>query len=394
MAPPVRMSGEVCLPGLQGFPVQVTGWSGYQNRSEITMTNDIELQFSPAEVPVYYNNNIGYLFFNGQNSFYLGGTQYYVQAVRFARPKQEGISNMSTAPFAELSIWGRPNQNAQPKADLGVLIIPVFERGSESKAGEALYNVLTSQAVKFSNIVPIGVDANVVRYMTCCETDDGKSRKIDVAYWTTGASMNQDMVRKIVMNQPNRNENGFYEAISPWGIPNIIGVRFLTLYQETTAGKENREYKDERGNLRSYQVAPLSVTSPEFKNGFRYILNFEPKAKSSMELNAYKCIPIDRQRDIKHGKLLVDPATGRRFDEEVNAAAAEDDTDTGDGGSTGKLWIMIATGIGVLIGISGLAAILVVISQWLFTRKAADLPPTPEGVAQLASALGAQAGTV
>ncbi len=380
MALPVRMSGEVCLPGLQGFPVQVTGWSGYTNRSEIVMPNDIELQFSPAEVPVYYNNNIGYLYFNGQNSFYLGGTQYYVQAVRFARPKQEGIADRSNAPFAELSIWGVPNQNNQPKADLGVLVLPVFQQAAEDKAGEALYGVLTREPVKFSKIIPIGQGANVVRYTTCCETDDRKSRKIDVAYWTKGVAMNQEMAKKF----PN-------EQISPWGVPNIIGVRFLTIYQETTAGKESREYNDIRGNLRPYQVAPLGVTSPEFKNGFRLVLNFEPKAKSSMELNAYKCIPINRQRDIKHGKLLLDPATGRRFDEEVAQAESEETVDQGEGGNMGKLWMWIAVALGVLLGLSGLAAILVVISQFLFTRKAADLPPISPAALSHAASVGAPA---
>ena len=49
--------------------------------------------------------------------------------------------------------------------------------------------------------------------------------------------------------------------------------------------------------------------------------------------------------------------------------------------------------IGIILGISVLAGLLIVIGQMLFTRKSAGLPPTPEGIQRLAESLGPQAGT-
>ena len=39
---------DTCLPGLQGFPVQITGWSGIQaqDKVDLVIPNDIHIQFS------------------------------------------------------------------------------------------------------------------------------------------------------------------------------------------------------------------------------------------------------------------------------------------------------------------------------------------------------------
>jgi hypothetical protein len=105
----------------------------------------------------------------------------------------------------------------------------------------------------------------------------------------------------------------------------------------------------------------------------------------------YKCIRIDRSRDIKNNELIIDPATGRRFDEELDDANKLDSERSE--GSAGILWLRVCMILGIILGISVLAGLLVIISQIMFTRKSAGLPPTPEGITQLAESLGPQAGT-
>jgi hypothetical protein len=374
--------GEVCLPGLQGFPVQVTGWSGFLDKVTIVAPNDIQLQFSPTEVPTSYNVYLGAININMTNTFFMDGTQYAVHAIRLAKPKQEGISNISTPPIAEFCIWGMPNANSQPKASLAVLVIPVYIKGESSDAGEAIYQLYKGSATRLIDTIPQGRGVDVVRYSTCVENSQGKTTTITVAYWAYGV--------KITQAQANR----FLPTLSPWGIPDILGYDLVTIYEQHEKTKEGRVYNKIRSLQRPYQSAiALGVTTIEFKNSFRLIQDFGQHQESAKEISKYKCIRIDRSRDIKNNELLIDPATGRRFDEELKEASELDSEKIEAVVGAGTIWIRICIFLGIILGISVLAGLLVVIAQMLFTRKSAGLPPTPEGIAQLAESLGPQAGT-
>ena len=312
----------------------------------------------------------------------MDGTQYTVRAIRLAKPKQEGISNISTDPIAELCIWGMPNANSQPKATVAVLVIPIYIKGESSDPGEAIYELYRKSSIRLVDTVPQGRGTDVVRYSTCVENSQGKTTTITVAYWAYGAAMTQA--------QANR----FLPTLSPWGVPDILGYDLVTIYEQHEKTREKREYNKIRDLQRPYQASiVLGVTTIEFKNSFRLIQDFVQHQESAKETSKYKCIRIDRSRDIKNNELLIDPATGRRLDEELKEASELDSEKIEAVVGAGTMWLRICMILGIMLGIAVLAGLLVVIAQMLFTRKSAGLPPTPEGIIRLAESLGPQAGT-
>jgi hypothetical protein len=256
-------------------------------------------------------------------------------------------------------------------------------KGDSSDAGEAIYDLYRESNIRLVDTVPQGRGTDVVRYSTCVENSQGKTTTITVAYWAYGAAMTQA--------QANR----FLPTISPWGVPDILGYDLVTIYEQHEKTREGRVYNKIRDLQRPYQTAiALGVTTIEFKNSFRLIQDFGQHQESAKETSKYKCIRIDRSRDIKDNELLIDPATGRRFDEELKEASDIDSEqmDTGVVGA-GTIWLRICIFLGMILGISVLAGALLIIAQMFFTRKSAGLPPTPEGITQLAESLGPQAGT-
>lgn len=376
--------GEICLSGLTGYPVQVTGWSGLLEKSELVVPNDIQLQFAPTKIPMKLDTKTGLFSVQGEHTFFMGGNQYTVRAVRIAQAKQEGLADFSGAPVAEFSIWGllRGGSAPAPSAPaLAQLCIPIRQKPEATSYGEALHAVLSGEAKTLGSLVPQGSRTDIVRYNTCVENDQGKTTTIAVAYWTSGIGMPQNMLSKL----PN--------PLSSWGVPNLQGAKLLTSFTIQLKSKDNRRYDEQDGFLKPYQSSvALGVATPEFKNGFRLIQDFTQDAQTEQSTSAYKCIPIRRDRDIKDGKLMVDPATGRRLDEEVKQAEAEQGG-TPKGGKPGAILNTVATVIGTLLGLALLALLIYFLSQALYTRKSAELPPTPEGVAKLAAVLKNAAGT-
>jgi hypothetical protein len=318
----------------------------------------------------------------GTHSFLMGGVQYAVTAIRLARPKQEGLKNFSGDVIAEFTIWGKPTANQTWTAEIAALVIPLHLRPSETLPGNNIFNMTRGDAMKLIRCIPMGDGTQVVRYMTCVEDDRNQTTKIAVAYWANGAAIRQDQ------------RNLLPQTLAPWGIPPLFGRKFLTTFSLTANGKTNRQYIEQDGMLKPYQSnVTLGVATSEFKNGFRLIMDFKQEQEATQDLNAYKCVAINRTRDIKDGKLMLDPATGRRFDEELQAADAANKGEEPQGYSPGKLFTTICIFLGVLLGFSLLAGIIVAISQFMFTRKSADLPPTPEAVDKLAKALGNAVGS-
>lgn len=362
--------GDTCLPGLQGYPVQVDGWTGYTEKDQLVTQNDISLQFGPNEVPLRYDQASGMFNLVGNHTFLMGGVQYAVVALRLARPKQEGLKNVSTDPIAEFTIWGKATPNQRWTAEIGALVIPVFLGAEATPAGNSIYNMARGDATKLIRCIPTGQGTQVIRYMTCVEDDKNQTTKIAVAYWSNGVKIKQDQ------------RNLLPQTLAPWGIPPLFGRKFLTTFSLTAKGKTNRQYIEQDGMLKPYQAnLALGVATNEFKNGFRLINNFTQTQETAKELNAYKCVAITPSRDIKDGKLMLDPATGRRFDEEIAAAnAANQGAEIQQGFAPGKLFMTVCIVIGVLVGLGILAGILMAISQFLFTRKSADLPPVSKEV--------------
>jgi len=376
-----------CLAGLQGFPIQVTGWTSLEDKSSIVIPNDILLQFSPDEIPSHYDRTSGVISVNGHNTFFMGGTQYTVAMVRISGVKQDGLTNFATGTVIfEYQIWGLPVANSLPKADVAVLIIPIVRKPDASAAGIALLNMLIGEATNLIDTIPHGKGNDVIKYNTCIETNDTTKKTISlaVAYWTNGASTTQLLIDTWAtrMNvQPSFVTKNFVPA----GIPDILGFRVVTsftLSDDEFRTKKNRTYESVHGILQSYSTSvALSVASPEFKNGFRLIKDFDFAKKSRTTTDGYKCIAIDRSRDIRAGKLLVDPATGRRLDEELNQADREymDPVPQSPEASV-KMLLRICIVIGCIVGGCLLAGVIAMFFSWMLTRKSQNLPPANKAV--------------
>jgi hypothetical protein len=301
---------EVCLPGLQGFPVQVSGWTSLTEKSQIIIPNDIYLQFSPSETPMkYFPEYGGTLNFSGSNSFFVSGNQYNVYSVRLTKPSQEGLQSFSGNAVAEFQIWGR-RQSAEN--EFAVLVVPIFIKPIESYSGAAILRAISGEASRIIDCIPASKEkaeqTEIVRYKTCVETDSKSTPMIfiDVAYWSTGSYVKQSDFIKVIPN------------LAPAGIPFSNNIKLLTSFtqlNDENLSKSDRKYEvvsNETTTIPYKKSVSLSATSKEFQNAFRIIKDFTKEKEDSEP----KYIPINLETDIKDGILLVDLKTGKKLSAE------------------------------------------------------------------------------
>ncbi len=371
--------GDTCLPGLQGFPVQVAGWSAFTEKVSIVVPNDIQLQFSPSETPMAYDRVTGSLNFSGSNTFFMNGTLYTLRSVRLSNPNQTGLANFSGTPLAELQFWGVSTAARGAPTNLAVLCIPIYQKPVESSFAFAVINAMTGQPARLLDMIPEGDRVDVVKYSTCVENDIGGTTQISVAYWASGIPMDQQLSTKL-------------PRPSSAGIPNIFGYKFLSLFEQSNDEKRtkyNRQYNSYPTDiLITYTSLPISVNTPEFRNGFRLIQNFKKVGVAPRDTSAYKCIAIDRSKDIKEGKLLVDPKTGRKLSDEVDLAESQQAESMEEPTASPRdIWLRVCIIIGTLLGISFLAMGIIMIGKALFDRKTQGLGPMDKGTAALYNTL-------
>jgi hypothetical protein len=353
------------MPGLQGLPVQVTGWVGYQEKESLVVPNDIHFQIAPQGQPLQ------------SSTFFMNGTQYFIAEVRVVKVKQEGLKDFSEIPFAEIHFWGKPTANTTQKDTFALLAIPVYESFQASKTQKEIQIKGTIETY-----IPQGDDVRIVKYSTCVERQNGTAT-IHVAYWSSGFGVTSDF------------RNSQFKVIQTYGVPlaYLDGNIFLSSYQQYNdeqKSKGRREYKNDGGvSIPYFSNVTLSTTTPEFQKGFRMIKGFSIKQTNSAgnDIDNFKCIRINRQRDIQNGKLLIDPKTGKTLREETDIAEQEvqaslkPPTDT----SSKKTYITILIILGILFGIAGIA-LLVYGIQFLFgTRELTNQPAvTPSTMAAAA----------
>jgi hypothetical protein len=359
--------GDTCLPGLQGFPVQVSGWPGGIDKVSLVVPNDIELQFSPSQTPMAFDKQTGALNFSGSNSFFVGGTLYNVRSVRLAEPKQNGLASFSGNAVAEFQIWGISGvRTGNP--GLAVLTIPLVLKPIESVTGMNIVAAITGNPIRLSDCIPNGTGIDVLKYTSCIETNVNSTININVSYWTNGVPITQEQFSKLPKQLP------------PAGIPNVFGFMVLTQfvqYADAKQTKGQRKYQEIRNILQPYTASTgISVTGPEFKNGFRLIQNFTMRTLAPRDTSAYKCIAIDRSKDIQKGKLLVDPKTGRRLTDEVDLAESQQSESTEEPSiSPRDLWIRVCIIIGTLVGIGLVAAFIIFLGSKLTDNKTMGADP-------------------
>jgi hypothetical protein len=360
--------GDTCLPGLQGFPVQITGWSGYAEKSSLVIPNDIQLQFSPSKVPLTFNTTTGELINHGLSTFFMNGVQYNVRVVRVCAPKQEGLGTFSGSPLAEFQVWGIPAGNRKASS-LAVLVVPLIQKPAENPAGSKIISAIAGNAIPLIDCIPSGPGTDIVKYTSCIETDKSSTVNIAVAYWTNGTAITQQMARTLPTTLP------------PAGIPNAFGFRVLSSFVQFADEKRTngqRNYSEVQTIMQPYaSTVVLSVATAEFKNGFRLIQNFESGKKGAeQDLSAYKCIAIDRGRDIKGGKLMIDPSTGERLDKEVEKADAQQNQslEKPDVSNARSIWITVCIVLGSILGLAILAGIIWGISTFFLNKQSLGYP--------------------
>ena len=348
-----RTPSGTCKAELQGFPIQVSGLNSLtqEGLNQLSTPLDIQLQFSPSQTPIQMDRNTGFLSYHGENTFFLGGTQYNLRAMRLCQPKQEGLAKFSGTPVAELQFWGTPAATAVANTSFALLCIPIRTAPASNFSGNALYSLLGGDAVQISDLFPTG---RIVRYVTCLETTAAATSSLAVAYWSEGIAVNSEMMKRMPPLKAN-------------GIPKVLtATPFLTVFEQVADGsKINRRYEERDGVYLTYTKG-LTATASEFQKGFRIIkesnLSNQSKENSDYQQNLsnYKCITLDKSRDIKNGKLVINPLTGRPFTKELEEQAAEQTSELEPaviGANT--IWIRVCIVIGVLIGLGLLAAGLV-----------------------------------
>lgn len=371
---------STCLPGLQGFPIQVTEWVSDPNKSRFLTQNDVQLQFAPTKVPL--TNTNGTFSIQGNHTFFLGGTQYNVRAIRLTKPKQDGLSFRSNDTIkAELQVWGVPSVQSNQQNSLGVLIVPVFFTPISTTAGKLFAQLINKDPVALSGLFPQGKDslgqqADIVRYTTCIETDKAFTLNISVAYWVYGLGVAQGDLPKTGLG-----------TLGEAGIPQLSDYKVLTSYTLTEQGKGNRRY-DVKGNILQPYAGSLALQSapPETQNAFRYISEFmNPTTEKQRQLENMKCIKINRQTDIKNGKLVIDPETGERLEDVVNEAEQGDKPEQKI--SPRDILTVVAIICGVILGCFLLGLVLYAIYYFILTRKSLGVPPEPANIVAIREAM-------
>ena len=355
----------VCIPGLQGLPIQITGWTGLTERKSIVVPNDIHCQF------VKGMNNLQ------SNTFFMNGTQYFVSEIDITQPKQEGLLNASIAPFGEIHIWGKPTTTSLEQSTIALMTIPISESSDGNQTGRNIENEISG----LSDVLPVGKNVEIVKYTTCVETQTS-SIIVHVAYWTVG----------IIIRTQYKNR-AFNTTLRKFGIPVSLlnGQKVLTTFQQynnESRTKTARVYKmSSDGNYSiPYSISILlSATSPEFQKGFRLIKDFSIQTAgepSNLDTSSYKCIAINRSRDIKDGRLTVDPRTGKTLTEENKEAETiiNNTLYPNKDISSDSAYLTILTILGVILGCCGIALIIFFIQYLVSTRSTAGLPPVSPNV--------------
>ena len=375
---------SLCLPGLQGFPIQVSGWTSITDKTSFIVPSDISLQFSPTKLPMIYND--GFFSVNGQNTFFIGGSQYFVKEVRLCNTKQTGLTTI--IPIAELHIWGVPTVTSNNQKSVALLNITISKALQTTKQGNNFIDLINNQPVRLDSFIPTGNDINIIRYSTCVETDRD-NLNIVIAYWEKGIILSESDSRKVP------------SPLKPFGIPVLGPFKVLSSFNISVSGKTNRIYTENNRLQQSY-TENISATSTEFTNGFRYIKGYTENMLladinkfSSAEYNtdSYKCVTINPSKDIKDGKILIDPATGKRLSETIKDAEYEKLINKQEAIiSPTDIIIYIAIIIGFIIGIMLLYGLFYFIYTFIVTRKSIGDPPIDPNVARAINAIGPIAG--
>jgi hypothetical protein len=397
------MAGQ-CPLGNRGFPVVVNGVTVMTSINEIP--NDIKLQFNLTTLTPLTNGTFEFSF-TGNQSFWLGGSQYNLYTIRLSKPVVHGTelypggSTFNIMPYAELQFWGRPPLNSNPSADIAVMIVPLFEPkeitgNRESPEGQVFSDLIRTGFTTLIDLTKLFPENNVIRYTTCVEmatTGQGgaiENQTIAVAYWRKGISIwNNNFASRF---QAPQNTLGIF------GVPIMLTGNQPLYTQVSEVGSSATRTLSGAVNVNGGVTVPyttnITATSQQFKDSFGTFKFSLPTAAvaSNTGPTQYKCMAIDRQKDIVNGQVMVDPKTGKRLTESLQDDADDQDslnvvpTPTITGGNVeGALTIFL----GILGGTIGLAIVI-----WLITLYTTKKTPTAAAAAAVNAAATAALPTI
>jgi len=356
------MSGQ-CPVGNRGFPIKVAGLDSSillsSSDTAIQTPNDIKLQFIKTTItkidPFIGNYDVA-----GSQSFFLGGTQYSLYSMRISKSSDNGITYRASLPI-ELQFWGRTRDGL-----IGVLIIPFYTAETNSNEFNNLINLINNNTNNdLSSIFPQEVE--VVRYSTCIEYISGAeitNKTIAVASWRIGIGVKDNTPITYKYGIPiglNNNINAA-NTLSEVGATAARTVSYVQNFVENDPSKSS---------VTVPYTSTIQYTSTDFKNRFRYCIFRSKPVQEAAGQKDYKCIAIDRQKDVVNGRIIVDPTTGKRLadslaeDNEAQSSlniVAPTVTSNGD----------VERGVTIFVGILGgtvLVAIVIFIIRWFVTGR-------------------------
>ena len=376
------MSGQ-CPLGNRGFPIVVNGLSSTSQTAITTQRpNDIKLNFIPTIVTPLRDGS-GRYDIQGSQSFNLGGSQYMLDTMRICKAVPNGIEYNSN-PVAELHFWGKSPSSATPNssAEIAVLIIPIYSASSSTNEAVKFVNIINNGPGDLSKIFPQNTE--VFRYNTCIEFPDGNgnitNKTIGVAYWRQGMGL-----------------AGPLPTLPAFGIPIELtlnkSVYSIVSEVGAAATRTLSGSRDIIDSVSNPYTTNISVSSTDFQHRFSYcIFTIQVSSLDTTGPKQYKCMAIDRQKDIVNGQVMVDPKTGKRLvdslqeDDDEQASLAVIPSPTITGGDTERAFTIF---FGVLFGTAALALVIWLISYFITKKN-----PTAAAAAAVSAATTAALPTI
>ena len=385
------MAQGQCLPGLQGWPVQVADLRSNINTlvNEIKQPSDIKLQFGKENVSngQSLQPTSGWIAFNGNHTFLLGGQQYTVKDIRFCKPINTTITITPSTPIGEYQVQGQVGNSSM----LACLSIPVYI-DTTSTAGSAIIGLLTGKETDLLSTIPMSTSVQIMRYSTCVESVGGPVYTIQNAHWINGISITTAQFQTI----PGWNGGGFASG----GFSGVMLYKgyFANTYELNDGGKSKITYSLLYGYISvPYTLTPgISVSTTQFTQAFRIIVGFtEQNAGNSTNLatNSFKCTPINPLKDIKNGQIQIDPRTGKLLSDELNDLQNQQNASLNSNATIlpGDIAKYIGIAFGVLIGIV-LLYYLYQLCKYIYTKN--SLPSIGSIGSSLATKFGTAVGDV
>jgi hypothetical protein len=310
--------------GNSGFPIIV---QGQINRAIIPDTSIVKATFktslSTRSIPRTYDPQSGYIDeVAGQDTFIFNGTPYLLQTAQVydARnnsvliPTMEGSQPMTGQPSFGLALSFTKQQDNYAGEKILIILIPIFNQATATNGAEfhtdidAYFLDMISQTVSRS-ANSLGVFLNYqgmrIGYTTCIELKDSAPINLRVLLFS-GYVIKSTTVAK-------------FTSVPPLRLPAPLRNYAATAFRRLVGNKNELEVSQWSTEGFCY-AGTLSVGDDKFSKRFTFYDSLIEPAKGPIRpgtenlrtTEQYKCIPLNKVKDISGGLVLIDPATGSR----------------------------------------------------------------------------------